>query len=191
VERHRKWLHGLVWPAFFMVVVITKRSIDQAGPHAVIDIVGWTLVMIATVGRLWCSLYVRGRKSKQLCQDGPYSVCRNPLYLFSFLGVMGVALAAERVALMILLPLLFAGYYLAVIKAEEKRLSVVFGEEYHAYCARVPRIVPHFKGYRTPETVAVPVEPYLGGVMKAVSFLWILFLLELLETFEPISWWAR
>ena len=40
VELHRRWLHGLVWPAFVMVVLMTKRSIDQAGLHAAVVSVG-------------------------------------------------------------------------------------------------------------------------------------------------------
>jgi hypothetical protein len=98
-----------------------------------------------------------------------------------------VALASDRLALMILVPVLFAGYYLAVIRSEEKRLLAWFGEEYEAYCARVPRVVPHFKGYSAPETVAGRGDRYFVGVVKAMGYLWVLFLLELIERLGPIS----
>jgi protein-S-isoprenylcysteine O-methyltransferase Ste14 len=188
VERHRRLFQVVFWAAVAMTLVMTKPSIQNAYAHSLVNLVAYGLVTAATVGRLWCSLYVRGRKSKSLCQDGPYSVCRNPLYLFSFLGVTGVALASDRLVLMILLPVLFSGYYLAVIKSEEKRLLALFGREYEAYLAKVPRIVPRFKGYSTPETVPVPVAHYLPGIMKAMGYLWILFLLELMEALAPVLW---
>jgi protein-S-isoprenylcysteine O-methyltransferase Ste14 len=191
VERHRPLVQAVFWTAVATTLVMTRPSIENAYIHSLVDLAAYGLVTAATVGRLWCSLYVRGRKSTCLCQDGPYSVCRNPLYLFSFLGVTGVALASERLGLMVLLPALFSGYYLAVIDSEEKRLFALFGEEYEAYRSRVPRIVPRLKGYSTPETVAVPVDHYLAGMMKAMSYLWILFLVQLMETLAPVAPWVH
>jgi len=188
VERHRRLAQLVFCAAVATTLVMTKPSIENSYTHSLIDLVAYGLVTAATVGRLWCSLYVRGRKSKCLCQDGPYSVCRNPLYLFSFLGLTGVALASERLALMIVVPVLSSGYYLALIRSEEKRLRALFGEEYEAYCARVPRIVPHVKGYSTPETVAVTVDHYLPGIIKAMGYLWMLFLVQLMETLAPVAW---
>jgi protein-S-isoprenylcysteine O-methyltransferase Ste14 len=190
VERHRRLVQLVFWAAFATTLVMTRPSIENTYTHSLVDLVAYGLVTAATVGRLWCSLYVRGRKSKYLCQDGPYSVCRNPLYLFSFLGLTGVALASERLALIIVLPVLSSGYYLTLIRSEEKRLRALFGEEYEAYCARVPRIVPHVKGYSTPETVAVTVDHSLPGVIKAMGYLWMLFLVQLIETMAPVAWWV-
>lgn len=188
VERHRRLAQLVFCAAVATTLVMTKPSIENFYTHSLIDLFAYSLVTAATVGRLWCSLYVRGRKSKCLCQDGPYSVCRNPLYLFSFLGLTGVALASERLALMIVVPVLSSGYYLALIRSEEKRLRALFGEEYEAYCARVPRIVPHVKGYSTPETVAVTVDHYLPEIIKAMGYLWMLFLVQLMETLAPVAW---
>jgi protein-S-isoprenylcysteine O-methyltransferase Ste14 len=190
VERHRRFVQVVFWAAVAATLVMTRPSIENPYIHSLVDLVAYGLVTAASVGRLWCSLYVRGRKSKYLCQDGPYSVCRNPLYLFSLLGVMGVALSSERLPLMIVLPVLSSGYYLAVIRSEEKRLRALFGGKYEAYCARVPRLLPHVKGYSTPETVAVTVDHYLPGIIKAMGYLWILFLVQLMETLAPVSPWV-
>jgi protein-S-isoprenylcysteine O-methyltransferase Ste14 len=186
VERHRRLFQVVFWAAVAATLVTTKPSIHNTYAHGLVNLVAYGLVTAATAGRLWCNLYIRGRKSKSLCQDGPYSVCRNPLYLFSFLGVSGVALASDRLVLMILLPGLFSGYYLAVIKCEEKRLLALFGRDYETYRARVPRILPRFQGYSTPATVAMPVDQYLPGIMKSMGYLWILFLLELVEALAPV-----
>jgi protein-S-isoprenylcysteine O-methyltransferase Ste14 len=45
---------------------------------------GWCLWPGATL-RLWSTLYIGGRKRVVLVSDGPYSLCRNPLYVGTFL----------------------------------------------------------------------------------------------------------
>ena len=50
---------------------------------------------IGAFGRIWCSLYIAGYKNNVLVIEGPYSMCRNPLYFFSFIGGLGVACATE------------------------------------------------------------------------------------------------
>ena len=189
VERHRRWLQVIWWNGFFTTLLITKPSLDNAGVHEVITLVAWALVSTATVGKLWCSLYLRGRKSKYLCHVGPYCLCRNPLYGFAFLGGMGVAVASDRAVLMISFPLLFWGCYLPVIRAEERRLSELFGGEYEAYCARVPRIIPRFKNYSTPETVTVTVDHYLRGLVKSMGYFWMILAVQLIDMLTSASPW--
>jgi protein-S-isoprenylcysteine O-methyltransferase Ste14 len=189
VERHRRWLQTVWWTAFFATVLITKPSVDNAWTEEVIIIVAWTLVSIATAGRLWCSLYLRGRKTKELCQAGPYSLCRNPLYVFAFLGGMGIAAASDRAVLIILFPLVFWGCYIPVIRAEEIRLSRLFGKEYEAYCARVPRFIPRFKNYSAPERVPVTVDFYLRGIVKSMGYFWMILAVQLVEMLGSSSPW--
>lgn len=49
----------------------------------VLFLLGTILVGIGSLGRMWCSLYIAGYKREQLIADGPYSMCRNPLYFAS------------------------------------------------------------------------------------------------------------
>ena len=53
---------------------------------------GVIMVGIATMGRVWCNLYICGYKSGKLITEGPYSMCRNPLYFFSLIGGIGIGL---------------------------------------------------------------------------------------------------
>jgi len=192
VERHQLWLRLVWWTAFFTTLLTTKPSIDNAGVHEAITLVAWALVSTAIAGQLWCRLYLlRCRKSKYLRQLGPYSLCRNPLYVFAFLGGMGIAVASDREVLMILFPLLFWGYYILVIRAEERRLSALFGGEYAAYCARVPRIIPRFKNYSAPETMPVTVDHYLRLIVKSMGWVWMILAVQLIEIWRSGSPWLH
>lgn len=184
VKHHKRWLQGFFWLGFFVTVVKTKPSLGNTAIHSLIEIVSYALITVATVGRLWCGLYLRGRKPKRLCQQGPYSICRNPIYVFNFLGGIGIAVASGRVPLMIGIPALFWAYYLFAIKSEEKILLELYGKEYEAYCAAVPRIVPRFGRYWTPTTVAVRPVHYLRGILKSMVYFWIVIALQLIGTLE-------
>ena len=59
---------------------------------AVATVVGLAGTGAACAGRLWCSVYIAGKKNRELVKVGPYSVCRNPLYFFSLVGAIGAAL---------------------------------------------------------------------------------------------------
>ena len=93
-----KYRTGLTWIpalAFLWVVVTSRSSLAVDTFHFVIKLIGYALIGVGAVGRMWCGVYIAGRKNKELCQDGPYSLCRNPLYVFSFIGTVGVALGAR------------------------------------------------------------------------------------------------
>src|SRR5690606_41597756 len=53
---------------------------------------GLMLMALALLGRCACMLYLGGRKGADLVAEGPYSVCRNPLYVFSILTLVAIGL---------------------------------------------------------------------------------------------------
>lgn len=108
---------------------------------------GCFLVGMGMIGRAWCSVYIAGKKDAQLVSQGPYALCRNPLYLFSFLGALGVALASETMTIPALVFATFMVYYAFVIRAEEKRLRVLFVPEFDAYLKSVPRFFPTLQSW--------------------------------------------
>ena len=61
---------------------------------------GIFLVIAAVLGRFWAILYIGGRKNQMIMLDGPYSICRHPLYLFSTVGAVGFGLMLGSVVLM-------------------------------------------------------------------------------------------
>ena len=104
---------------------------------------------IGAFGRIWCSLYIAGYKNNVLVTDGPYSMCRNPLYFFSFVGGIGVSCATETFTIPLLTALAFGIYYPSVIRKEQERLLTLFGDAYRNYCRNVP-------SFRRPPTPSIP-----------------------------------
>ena len=96
-------------------------------------------VGIGVMGRIWCSLYISGFKNAKLVTDGPYSLCRNPLYLFSYLGGVGIMLITETFIFPIVFTLYFLCYYHFVIRQEEAFLSEKYGTAYSDYIKTIPR----------------------------------------------------
>ena len=92
------WAVALV---FLTIVLFSEVPPPTAAYYKSLKILGYALIIGAALGRIWCNIYITGRKDKELCTDGPYSLCRNPLYLFSFIGVVGVMYAIQNIPLLV------------------------------------------------------------------------------------------
>jgi len=136
---------------------------------------GFALVLAAVLGRLWCAVYIAGRKNAELCALGPYSLCRNPLYLFSSLGVAGIVLATHHAMLAAGAWVVFWAYHWGVICGEEARLDSLFGPSFADYCARVPRLWPRWRGYTDAATITVGLRP-LRRSFTEVAWFFVLWL---------------
>lgn len=120
-----------------------------------LSLIGSVFIAIAVVGRLWCGLHIGGRKNSELVVVGPYSLCRNPLYFFSFVGGLGVMLMTETLLLPLAFSALFAAYYPRVIATEEETLLSLHGTAFRHYCSRVPRFWPRFSSFVEPTSYVV------------------------------------
>lgn len=114
--------------------------------HGMKDLVmaglGLYLVLAAIKGRIWCMLYIGGRKNESLVTEGPYARCRNPLYFYSAMGVAGISMATGMVSVVLATLIIFMVAYHFVIQGEESRLRSLHGERYRRYCQSVPRFWP-------------------------------------------------
>ena len=86
-----------------------------------------------------------GGKGGTLLTEGPYSMSRNPRYVEVVLGVFAYAAFSNYVGAYLMGMVTVPVIHLIVI-LEEKELRDRFGEEYIAYCARVPRYIPNWGG---------------------------------------------
>ena len=144
-------------------------------------------VAIATVGRLWCSLYIAGRKQQILVTDGPYSLCRNPLYFFSLIGAIGVGLASQTLTIPIVVAAAFLIYYPFVIRREEKVLLELHGDAYRTYAQKVPRFIPSFKNFSEPASYNVSPIIFRRHCFSAIWFVWILAIPVLADSLHQVN----
>lgn len=128
---------------------------------------GFILLLVAATGRVWASLYLSGRKNSQLVTEGPYSLVRNPLYLFSFIGFLGAGLVFESVILALLLAGIFTVGHWPTMLREEGDLREIFGEAYEAYARQVPRFIPRFGPVRRPAQILVNTRAFSRAMREA------------------------
>jgi protein-S-isoprenylcysteine O-methyltransferase Ste14 len=178
---HRIFTSRAFAVVFFLAILLTGSAEEGSLFSTTLFLAGLVLVGAATVGRLWCSLYISGYKDSELITTGPYSMSRNPLYFFSFLGFVGVGLATETVTLGVVLGFIFLIGYRFVIEHEESKLSLRFGAEYADYCARTPRFFPDFSKFTEPATYLVNPALFRRTMGDVVWFVWLVGIVELVE----------
>lgn len=156
VQRMRKIvLTGGAMVASILLLLSDSRWASGTLAHEIIEWLGIVLMVVAIVGRTWCTLYIGGRKIYSLVDVGPYSVTRNPLYLLSVVGAVGAGAQTGSVAMAFLLGLTVYLVFHIVIRREEHALRETLGVTYLDYCARVPRFFPKFSRWRDVETLEI------------------------------------
>ena len=132
-----------------LIVVCGLIAIDMLRgqhPHAVVNFsdawstTGLLLVLAGVVVRSWAAGVLN--KNAFLSTGGPYAFTRNPLYLGSFLMMLGFCTligALHNYIAMLLLALLL---YWPKIKREEASLHGRFGQVWTDYVRTTPRLLP-------------------------------------------------
>jgi protein-S-isoprenylcysteine O-methyltransferase Ste14 len=173
-----------------VIMIVLSGSVWESKAHfvtAILFMIGCVLVGIATLGRLWCSLYIAGYKTDVLVTEGPYSMCRNPLYFFSLLGAVGVGFASETFTLPVALFLIFTIYYPSVIKSEEMELRKLHGDKFNTYCRSVPRFFPNLSKLKEPEEYIVKPVIYKRHMFDALWFIWLIGIMEIIESLHELN----
>lgn len=142
--------------------------------HELIEMTGVGLVLVCIAGRMWSILYIGGKKNNELVTSGPYSLTRNPLYVFSCIGAMGIGLMHGSVAVALVLAALTYTIFAITAAKEADYLGTVFGSRYEAYAAQTPMFWPKLSGYRdAPEIVFSPKalrRTFLDGLVFLAAF---------------------
>ncbi len=181
IESLRKPLSRGAAAALLALVVFTVPATFESNWGEAMEITGFGLLILAAIGRVWCSIYISGRKNKELCTQGPYQLTRNPLYFFSFVGVIGFAVATQSMVLVMLAAVIYLLYYEFVIRSEEARLSSLFGERYDAYCESTPRFFPALRPLTGTDTYSVNPAIIEKALKEVVWFLFAIVALEIVE----------
>lgn len=139
----------------FCALLFVSSYPEQSEFHEFVEAFGVSLIGIAIIGRLWCTLYIGGRKSAEIVATGPYSIVRNPLYVFSAIGATGAGAQTGSALVALIFGVVTVLAFYVVALREETHLRGKFGEAFDAYCARVPRMLPKLSLYRDSPTITV------------------------------------
>ncbi len=152
--------------------------------HEAIEWAGIALIVFCIIGRTWASLYIGGRKTRELVQYGPYSVSRNPLYLFTFIGAAGAGAQLGSVTLGLITAFIAWAVFSIVVMKEEQALLAKFGNPYKNYLERVPRFFPKLSLFRDLDVVEVRPRLVRQTFIDACVFL---LAMPLAEGFEYLQ----
>jgi protein-S-isoprenylcysteine O-methyltransferase Ste14 len=139
-----KWSYNAV--RLRSVWLLVPVFLILAEPTWRLMLVGGILAMIGGVIRGWAACTIR--KNRILTTTGPYAYTRNPLYLGSFLVGLGVVVGSGSYWLLLVFVVFFTVVYSRTMRAEERHLEELFGEDFRRYAASVPLFIPGLRRYR-------------------------------------------
>ena len=186
-----RWRHVLGSAVLVLVIlaVISNPLVPEGTLlHGVMDTLAFMFYSAGLGLRFWATLYVGGRKGSAVIAEGPYSVCRNPLYLGSFLLATASALFIQSwvFAVGILAVSLF--YIIATVPREERHLKDGHGEEYAQYFRRVPRFIPRFSLFHAPAEITVSIKGLWIECRRIFPWVWIPLVGELIAHLRSQLW---
>ncbi|MGB5217420.1 MAG: isoprenylcysteine carboxylmethyltransferase family protein [Smithella sp.] len=179
-----------IFVVFLFVLVIFSSSLwEDRAPFvtSLLFLMGTILVGIASMGRLWCSVYIAGYKTGHLVTQGPYSMCRNPLYFFSLVGGLGVGFASETLLIPLLILIAFWGYYPFVIKSEEAEMMKKHKSDFENYLKNVPKFFPKISLLNEPEEYIVKPIVFRQHMFDALLFVWLLGVMAVLQELHKLK----
>jgi protein-S-isoprenylcysteine O-methyltransferase Ste14 len=190
LQRGRKqaFVAGIAACAALVAFTDSRWRVDEPLVYGLLVRAGLVLILACIAGRTWCTLYIGGHKKRSLVTRGPYSVVRNPLYVFTIVGAGGIGAQAGS----LLLVFGFAAFALAVfsfvVRQEESFLAATFPDEFAAYAARVPRFWPRFSLWQEADELLIRPRLVRRTFLDASLFLLAVPLMELKTLAQQRGW---
>ncbi len=196
VERRRfRWRGAIGVCLLAPAAIVASLSEPLVAPDSRLemgcDALAWVAFLCGAGLRFWATLFVGGRKNEVVVADGPYSLCRHPLYLGSIVLGLSGALFLKSPLVAAAAAVLAAAYCLLTIPAEEERLSATLGRPYRDYCERVNRLWPSFRQFHTPPRVTIDVHALYLEAARASRWVWLPLLGAALSHARATEWWPR
>ena len=186
VQRRRKWalLSSIIVAIAFLAVTSSYWEFAYSFMYEIIEWIGMILILLCVAGRTWCSLYIGGRKKEELVELGPYSIVRNPLYVFTLIGAVGVGFQTGSLIVGGLCALATYVIFRRVVSREEAFLAQAFPEAFAAYAARVPRLWPKFSLWVDTDMFVVSPRPVVRTFADTSLFLLAIPLAEVIDALQ-------
>jgi protein-S-isoprenylcysteine O-methyltransferase Ste14 len=156
----QQWQRKIIVLAVALVGIVLAVAGGPVMPeddfwHEAIERSGVLFIVTGILGRTWCSMYIGGHKLRTLVTGGPYSVTRNPLYVFSTIAAFGLGAQLGSIVFATLCAAATVAIFFLVIRHEERALTERFPAEYALYQTRVPRLIPAFCRWQDVEAIEV------------------------------------
>ena len=186
-------LRSCAIPVIFLAMFVRPSWHFESSTAFIIEFAGYMFLFAGLVVRMWSILYIGGRKSSELVTDGPYSICRNPLYIGTLFIAVGAGLCFENVVLLAVTVMVILPVHYIVARMEEPHLQAKFPVEYPAYMQSVPRFWPRLGIYRSPPSIMVSTRAIGRVLIDTAAVLMIPQLEDLLEVLHqhgivPVLW---
>jgi hypothetical protein len=125
---------------------------------------------------------------------GPYSLCRNPLYLFSFMGGLGAMLVTQTLLFPVIFVLLFLAYYQPVMRSEEQTLWRMHGESFEKFRREVPLFWPRTLSFTESDQYPISARHFRRFLLEVFWFIVFAAVLQLLQHLHRVgslpSWYS-
>jgi protein-S-isoprenylcysteine O-methyltransferase Ste14 len=171
--QHRRKQALALGVGLWVLLLLFTQSRWQSIPHvrALIGNAGLLAILVCIMGRTWCTLYIGGLKKRELVTNGPYSVVRNPLYLFTSIGAAGIGAQSGSALVGILFGIGSLAIFQFVARREEVFLAATFPAEFAAYASRVARFWPRPSLWREADELRVKPNLVRRTFLDACLFL--------------------
>ncbi len=118
-QKQRILLLRLLFLAFLPLLLLIRSPYQDMALGEVMESLGFLAIVAAVLGRFWATLYIGGRKNGEVMTDGPYSICRHPLYVASSLGILGLGLMSQSIILTVVITVPAVAILIATARREE------------------------------------------------------------------------
>lgn len=190
--RARAWLSLVVLAPVAVLAIFSEPHFAFDGlPEYTVECVAWLLFLGGALVRWWATLYIGGRKGQELITQGPYSICRNPLYFGTLLLSLSVAVFLQSASLVAVLAIVAIMYLQITLPVEEQYLASLHGEAFDRYCQSVPRFFPSFKHYTAPRELCVRLDGMRREMRRMLQWATIPLICYLIEHLRMLPDWPK
>jgi len=181
----------IVVPVAVLASLSTPKVAPESPSAIFLECLGWALFCLYAFIRFWSTMYIGSRKTRELQTNGPYSICRNPLYLGSFCFALAVVVFLTSLTLLATVVVVGMIYLFNVIPREEFLLRAKFGVEFDRYAAQTPRLLPRLSLYRAGESVNVILKGMRREARWQLRSLLLMLLIAALWHLRYQPWWPH
>jgi protein-S-isoprenylcysteine O-methyltransferase Ste14 len=161
--------------AYYVLLVgasaVTAPANETDLRGGILTLAGLLLVSLALLGRIWCSVFIAGRKDAELVTAGPYALCRHPLYALSIVGGLGLGVATGSLTFTLVTLFVLGLLLVPAALSEERALAERYGAKFADYAELVPRWWPRLGHWHAPAEIRVRPDILWKAFVDAGSFL--------------------